>query len=129
PARTGPESQAARTGAPARRRTARGGKMTRRRGAPLSPTPITIALALAACAWCAARAAAAEPTPGQPGPPAAAPPAAPIDLTAKLFKIPTKFPADELYDYAYVMRYQVVGGAMDGQSILVAHYKPRLPRA
>jgi hypothetical protein len=54
---------------------------------------------------------------------------APIAVTAKLIEIPTKLPPDELYDYAYVMRYQVMGGAMDKQSILVAHYKPRLPRS
>jgi hypothetical protein len=92
--------------------------MTRRR---FSLPSILVAAALAACASLAARDAGAD------GPPAAAAP--PIDVTAKLVEIPTKFPSDELYDYAYVMRYQVVGGAMDGQSILVAHYKPRLPRA
>jgi hypothetical protein len=52
-----------------------------------------------------------------------------IDVTARLVKIPGKFPADELYDYAYVMQYQVEGGAMDKQTILVAHYKPRRARA
>ena len=103
--------------------------MTRCRRSPLSPTLATVALALAACAWSAALAVAAEPAPAHPGPPAAPEQVAPLDLTAKLVEIPTKFPADELYDYAYVMRYQVVGGALDGQSILVAHYKPRLPRA
>lgn len=92
--------------------------MTRRR---FSLTSMLVAVALAACASLAAGNAAAD------GPPAAAAP--PIDVIAKLVEIPTKFPSDELYDYAYVMRYQVVGGAMDGQSILVAHYKPRLPRA
>jgi hypothetical protein len=50
-------------------------------------------------------------------------------VTAKLMEIPTKFPPDDLYDYAYVMRYEVVGGPMDKQSILVAHYKPRQPRS
>jgi hypothetical protein len=58
-----------------------------------------------------------------------APPAAPISVTAKLVEIPTKLPPDELYDYAYVMRYEVAGGPMDKQSILVAHYKPRQPRS
>ena len=85
-----------------------------------------MAIAVAAATWFAAHDARAE------GPPApAAPPTADasLDLTAKLVEIPTKFPPDDLYDYAYVMRYQVVGGAMDGQSILVAHYKPRQPRA
>jgi hypothetical protein len=50
-------------------------------------------------------------------------------LTAKLVEIPSKFPPDDLYDYAYVMRYEVVGGPLDRSSILVAHYKPRLPRS
>jgi hypothetical protein len=59
----------------------------------------------------------------------AAAPAAAISVTAKLVEIPGKLPPDDLYDYAYVMRYQVVGGALDGQSLLVAHYKPKQPRA
>jgi hypothetical protein len=64
----------------------------------------------------------------QAGEPAGAP-ASTIDVTARLVKIPGKFPADDLYDYAYVMQYQVEGGAMDKQAILVAHYKPRRARA
>ena len=52
-----------------------------------------------------------------------------VSVTAKLAEIPSKFPPDDLYDYAYVMRYEVVGGPMDKQSILVAHYKPRQPRS
>lgn len=51
-----------------------------------------------------------------------------LSVTAKLVEIPTQFPPDDLYDYAYVMRYEVVGGPMNKQSILVAHYKPRQPR-
>jgi hypothetical protein len=50
-------------------------------------------------------------------------------VTAKLVEIPTKFPPDDLYDYAFVMKYVVVGGPMDKQTILVAHYKPRQPRS
>ena len=61
-----------------------------------------------------------------PPPPAAA---GHITVTAKLVEIPGKFPDDELYDYAYVMRYVVVGGPMDKQAIFVAHYKPKQPRA
>ena len=61
--------------------------------------------------------------------PAAAPAAAPITVTAKLVEIPSKFPSDELYDYAYVMRYEVMDGPMKGQSIFVAHYKPRQARS
>jgi hypothetical protein len=52
-----------------------------------------------------------------------------IVVTAKLVEIPSKPPPDDLYDYAYVMRYEVVGGPLDKTSILVAHYKPTLPRA
>jgi hypothetical protein len=63
----------------------------------------------------------------QAGEPAGAP-ASTIEVTARLQKIPGKFPADELYDYAYVMQYQVEGGAMDKQTLLVAHYKPRRAR-
>jgi hypothetical protein len=54
---------------------------------------------------------------------------APLTVTAKLVEVPTQFPPDDLYDYAYVMRYQVIGGPMDKQFILVAHYKPRQPRS
>jgi hypothetical protein len=52
-----------------------------------------------------------------------------LTVTAKLVEIPSKFPPDDLYDYAYVMRYEVIGGPMDKASILVAHYKPRQPRS
>jgi hypothetical protein len=52
----------------------------------------------------------------------------PFDVTAKLVEIPTKLPPDELYDYAYVMRYQAQGGPLDKQFLLVAHYKPLQPR-
>ena len=54
--------------------------------------------------------------------------AEPISVTAKLVEIPSKFPPDDLYDYAYVMRYEVMGGPLDKSSILVAHYKPRQAR-
>jgi hypothetical protein len=65
-----------------------------------------------------------------PAPPPVAPRSdAPLTVTAKLVEIPGKFPEDDLYDYAYVMRYEVVGGPMDKQSIFVAHYKPRQPRS
>jgi hypothetical protein len=62
-----------------------------------------------------------------PRSPAAEPPT--TTVTAKLVEIPSSFPPDDLYDYAYVMRYQVVGGSNDGQSLLVAHYKPRQMRS
>ena len=50
-------------------------------------------------------------------------------LTARLVEIPSSLPPDDLYDYAYMMRYEVIGGPMDKASILVAHYKPREPRS
>src|SRR5262245_47529542 len=52
-----------------------------------------------------------------------------VTVTAKLVEIPTKLPPDDLYDYAYVMRYEVIGGPMDKSAIFVAHYKPLQPRA
>jgi hypothetical protein len=55
--------------------------------------------------------------------------AAVITLTAKLIEIPSKLPPDDLYDYAYVMRYEVIGGPLDKSSIFVAHYKPLQPRS
>jgi hypothetical protein len=55
--------------------------------------------------------------------------ASPLEVTAKLVEIPSKMPPDDLYDYAYVMRYQVQGGPLDKQFILVAHYKPLVPRS
>ncbi len=63
----------------------------------------------------------------QAGEPAGTP-VSTIEVTARLVKIPGKFPSDDLYDYAYVMQYRVEGGAMDKQTILVAHYKPRRTR-
>ena len=50
-------------------------------------------------------------------------------VTAKLVEIPSKPPPDDLYDYAYVMRYEVIGGPLDKREIFVAHYKPLLPRS
>ncbi len=52
-----------------------------------------------------------------------------LEVTAKLVDIAKKFPPDDLYDYAFVMKYQVTGGDMDGKTLYVAHYKPRVPRS
>ncbi len=52
-----------------------------------------------------------------------------LAVTAKLVEIPGKFPPDDLYDYAYVMKYEVQGGPLDKKTLLVAHYKPRQARA
>jgi hypothetical protein len=60
--------------------------------------------------------------------PAPAPAAAPLTVTAKLVEIPSKFPPDDLYDYAYVMRYEATEGPLAGKPLYVAHYKPRQAR-
>src|SRR5947207_329095 len=86
----------------------------RRPASPSFPRRALLGAALAAAAPGAARADA---------------PAGEISVRAKLVEIPSALPPDDLYDYAYVMRYEVIGGPMDKQSILVAHYKPRVPRA
>lgn len=51
-----------------------------------------------------------------------------LTLKAKLLKIEGSFPPNDLYDYAFVMKYQAVGGKFDKQIFYVAHYKPRLAR-
>lgn len=56
----------------------------------------------------------------------ATPPA--FTVEAELVDIPAKFPPDDLYDYAFVMKYRARGGDRDQQTLLVAHYKPRQPR-
>ena len=50
-------------------------------------------------------------------------------VTAKLVEIPSRFPPNDLYDYAFVMKYKVQGGPKDGQFIFVAHYNPRIKRS
>lgn len=47
-----------------------------------------------------------------------------IVVTAKLVEIPGKPPPNDLYDYAYVMKYEVTGGELDGKQIYVAHFNP-----
>lgn len=64
-----------------------------------------------------------------PRPTARADDAAVVSVTAKLVEVPSKPPPDDLYDYAFVMRYEVIGGPLDKSSILVAHYKPLVPRS
>jgi hypothetical protein len=52
-----------------------------------------------------------------------------LTVTAKLVEMPSKPPPNDLYDYAYVMRYEVIGGPLDKTTLLVAHYRPLLPRS
>ncbi|HLP41180.1 MAG TPA: hypothetical protein VK465_06705, partial [Fibrobacteria bacterium] len=52
-------------------------------------------------------------------------------ITATLKEIPGEFPANDIYNYAYIMRYQVnkvLEGTYGEADILVGHYNPRLAR-
>ncbi len=53
----------------------------------------------------------------------------PLTVTAKLMEIPSKFPPEDLYDYAYVMKYEVTDGPKKGQVLYVGHYKPTRARS
>lgn len=59
---------------------------------------------------------------------ASAEPPKTLKLKAKLVEVPKKFPPDDLYDYAYVMKYKGVDGVTKGKTLYVAHYKPRQRR-
>ncbi len=53
-------------------------------------------------------------------------------IQAELQEIPGSFPANELYNYAYVMKYKVtkvIKGTFSDPDILVGHYNPRIARA
>lgn len=52
-----------------------------------------------------------------------------LDVVAKLVEIPGSLPPDDLYDYAYVMKYEVLEGPLAGKTLYVAHYKPTRKRA
>ena len=50
----------------------------------------------------------------------------------RLPEIPGEFPANDLYNYAYVLKYQVLEvhrGKVDSKEIFVAHYNPLKPRS
>jgi len=54
-----------------------------------------------------------------------------IVVVGTLQDLPVPFPANDLYQYAYVMKYtvdSVVEGKIAGREILVAHFDPRTPR-
>jgi len=54
-----------------------------------------------------------------------------VEVTAQLVEIPGPFPPNDLYNYAYVMKYKVLfvhRGKIEGSEILVAHYNPLKPR-
>lgn len=55
-----------------------------------------------------------------------------VEVTAKLLDTGGEFPPNDLYDYAHVMKYEVIKlhrGKVDGNIIYVGHYNPLKPRA
>ena len=55
-----------------------------------------------------------------------------VEITAELLEIPGKFPSNDLYDYAYILKYQIRAvhrGQVSSKNILVAHYNPLKPRS
>ena len=54
------------------------------------------------------------------------------EITAQLVEVPEAFPPNDLYNYAYVLKYRVLkvhrGNVPQGE-ILVAHYNPLKPRS
>jgi hypothetical protein len=54
------------------------------------------------------------------------------EVSARLVEIPEPFPPNDLYNYAYILKYRVLKvhrGKVDGTDILVAHYNPLKSRA
>jgi len=55
------------------------------------------------------------------------------EVTAELLAIPGEFPPNDLYNYAYVLKYRVLevhrGDLKPGEEIFVAHYNPLKPRS
>jgi hypothetical protein len=55
-----------------------------------------------------------------------------LAVDARLEEVPGPFPANDLYDYVFIMKYKVVKvlrGRYDDSIILVGHYNPRLSRS
>jgi 3',5'-cyclic AMP phosphodiesterase CpdA len=53
-------------------------------------------------------------------------------VTARLAEIPGKFAPNDLYNYVYIMKYQVIKvekGTYKAKEILVGEYNPLIPRA
>ncbi len=54
------------------------------------------------------------------------------EVTAELLEVPGPFPSNDLYNYAFVLKYrvrQVHRGSVPPGEIFVGHYNPRKPRA
>jgi len=55
-----------------------------------------------------------------------------FEVTARLADIQGQFPPNKLYDYVYVMKYDVLRvhrGRLEGNPIFVGHYNPLKPRS
>ncbi len=55
-----------------------------------------------------------------------------IEISARLLEIPEPFPPNDLYNYAYILKYHVIKvhrGNVDGSDIFVAQYNPLKPRS
>lgn len=55
-----------------------------------------------------------------------------FEVTARLSQILGEFPPNKLYDYVYVMKYEVLKvhrGQIEGRTIFVGQYNPLKPRA
>jgi hypothetical protein len=64
--------------------------------------------------------------------PATPPVDGPLIITAELEEVPGNFPANDIYNYCYIMKYKVVKvvkGTFADKEILVGHYNPRFARA
>lgn len=89
---------------------------------------LVFALSLSACKKQATSVKATKPGIALPARPAAQ---GSLVLVGTLQKVPGQFPANDLYKYAYVMKYTVdtvVEGVLSTKEILVAHYDPRTAR-
>lgn len=97
----------------------------------MSRSLLVVALSSALLVACNGSKEAAKPSsPAIPARPAAA--QGSLVLVGTLQALPGALPANDLYKYAYVMKYAVdtvVEGSFAGKEILVAHYDPRTPRA
>lgn len=63
--------------------------------------------------------------------PATPPVDGPLIITAELEEVPGNFPANDIYNYCYIMKYKVVKvvkGTFADKEILVGHYNPRIAR-
>ena len=92
---------------------------------------IAALLPLAACKEKADSGAPGAGAPSTRNVPAKPPVEGKLVLTAELEEIPGQFPPNELYNYAYVMKYKVLKvlqGSYSDPEILVGHYNPRIAR-